>query len=418
MQRPSCVRIWPGSSLHCGGWSLRHSPRTRLGATRADAASVLRPDLARQQLALRRRRLAAFATDQVRSARADATSVLRPDLARQQLALVHRGGGGGGGGGSPPSTVRHCPLRNVVPSGQTQRPASFITKPCEHSCHLISDGEGVAGEGLRARPSGGLGRRRHHAFGRGHRRIRRHHADAIARRHRLADVGERAALRDDDRHLVDARFAGSERQGRDAGHRQRRRFRRAAEGRRDLGDLHAFQPRAAHADRVTDADRTGEAGRAAIGDRDLERAGLADLALLVARLLDVDRLRRRRLPHRPRRTDRRCRCRERGPTNRVRSSRSGHRSETWTVTSKCRLVPGVMTAPGIWHDSALAGTGPQAHSRTVGGDGEDLDRRAGADDRGRVGDANRAGGRGGAGIGHGDAAGRRLLRGPQALRRS
>ena len=42
------------------------------------------------------------------------------------------------------------------------------------------------------------------------------------------------------------------------------------------------------------------------------------------------------------------------------------RSETWTVTSKWRLVPGVMTAPGIWHDSASAGTGPQAHSAPSG----------------------------------------------------
>ena len=35
---------------------------------------------------------------------------------------------------------------------------------------------------------------------------------------------------------------------------------------------------------------------------------------------------------------------------------------TVSVTSKCRLVPGVNAAPGIRHDSVSAGTGPQFHS--------------------------------------------------------
>ena len=41
-------------------------------------------------------------------------------------------------------------------------------------------------------------------------------------------------------------------------------------------------------------------------------------------------------------------------------------AETVSVTSKCRLVPGVIAAPGIWHDSASAGTGPQLHSGPSG----------------------------------------------------
>ena len=40
--------------------------------------------------------------------------------------------------------------------------------------------------------------------------------------------------------------------------------------------------------------------------------------------------------------------------------------ETFTVTSKWRLVPGVITSPGIWHDSVSAGTGPQLHSAPSG----------------------------------------------------
>ena len=334
MQRPSCVRIWPGSSLHCGGWSLRHSPRTRLRSARADAASVLRPDLARQQLALRRRRLAAFATDQVRSARADAASVLRPDLAGQQLALAHRG--------RRWRRWRRSAVDSAalpVAEGRAFR-ADAAAGVVHHEAlrallrHLC-DGEGVAGEGLRAgrpvvagavdsMPSG----------------PRPPACPAAATPTQFAPAPARRMLASGppsgmttvtwwtrDSPASSVRSATQEM-------RQRRRFRRAAEGRRDLGDLHAFQPRAAHADRVADADRAGEAGRAAIGDRDLERAGLADVALLVAGLLDVDRLRRCRLPHRPRRTDRRCRCREPDPTSRVRSSRSGHRSATRTVTSK------------------------------------------------------------------------------------
>ena len=78
-----------------------------------------------------------------------------------------------------------------------------------------------------------------------------------------------------------------------------------------------------------------------------------------------------------------------------------------TVTSKWRLVPGVMTAPGIWHDSAVGRNRSARPFRAVGGDGLDLDRRAAGDQRGGIVDPHRTGGGSRADIDDGDAAGDR-----------
>ena len=170
------------------------------------------------------------------------------------------------------------------------------------------------------------------------------------------------------------RFAGAERQGGDAGQRQRRRLGRAAEGRYDLGDRNAFQPAEAfHADRVTDADRAGEAGRAAIGDRDLERAGLADLAFLVARLLDVDGAACCRPARRPRRTDRRCRCRGRDPSCRVRSSRSGRYGRRLDRHVEVAAGSGRHDRAGDLARQRVGRNRTASPFRAVGCDGEDLD---------------------------------------------
>ena len=128
---------------------------------------------------------------------------------------------------------------------------------------------------------------------------------------------------------------------------------------------YAFQAAdAVHADRVTDADRTGEAGRAVIGDRDLERAGLADQAFQVACLFDADGRAALGTGLAERIDD--VVSGGRAPGAACAVLEAADRSETATVTSKWRLVPGVMTAPGIWHDSESAGTGPQAHSAPSG----------------------------------------------------
>ncbi len=59
----------------------------------------------------------------------------------------------------------------------------------------------------------------------------------------------------------------------------------------DLTDRNAFQALCHRRRSRHRCGRGGEGRRAAIGDRDLEGAGLADRALQIARLLDVDRLR-------------------------------------------------------------------------------------------------------------------------------
>ena len=160
-QRPFSSLIWPGSSLHCGGWSLRHSPLTRLvprGQTQRPFSSLIWPG---QQLAQHRTLMVdAAAIVQLRAARADATSVLvriwpgsslhcfhlrrrgrRWRLAADRRALAIAEGGA---------------FRADAAAGVVHDEA---LRALLH--HLLGDGEGVAGVGLRSRPSGGLRRRGH-----------------------------------------------------------------------------------------------------------------------------------------------------------------------------------------------------------------------------------------------------------------
>ena len=62
----------------------------QFGATRTDTATVLEPDLTRQQAALRRLILTARTSDQAGATRADATSILQPDLARSRGTAAAR----------------------------------------------------------------------------------------------------------------------------------------------------------------------------------------------------------------------------------------------------------------------------------------------------------------------------------------
>src|SRR5690606_26364236 len=137
------------------------------------------------------------AVPELRPTRADAAPAFGADLARQQLALFHRRrwrrrwqrrrlaayrpalpiAEGGAFRADATTRIVHDEARRALP-------------------HLVGYGEGVAGIGLRPRTTGGLRRRRHHPLGSGDRRVRRHHADAVLGRQRLADIGERPALRD------------------------------------------------------------------------------------------------------------------------------------------------------------------------------------------------------------------------------
>ena len=191
MQRPSSVRIWPGSSLHCCSTAQRHRPSragsaapSRCGAGRLAAAvpgvricragssscdlagssvhccsiltqrpffsSVPRGQMQRPSsvriwpgraaLLLHR----ALAVLQLRATRADAATVFGADLSGNSVHCC--------------STLTHPPLRKVVPSGQTQRPASFSTKPSEHCsftcfCTVRSCGRRTARPGRSAKPA-------------------------------------------------------------------------------------------------------------------------------------------------------------------------------------------------------------------------------------------------------------------------
>src|SRR5438552_1103627 len=227
-----------------------HAPAVfQLAATRADAAPVLGPDLALEQDAARRYRQ-------------------RQQLAAAGTALAVAEGGALRAGAAA-GRVEHHAVRALV-------------------LHLLADGEGMARIGLAAIALH-IGRAVRQHVAALHRRVRRQHADAVLPADRTLQIGKPPFVGEHHGDVVRVAFTGTQRQIGDAGCRQRRRLRRAAEWRVDRGDLDAFQAaNAVQTDRIADPDRAGEGVRPVIGYGDLERAGRARLAFSISGLVDTD----------------------------------------------------------------------------------------------------------------------------------